>query len=160
MAFEPITMVPSGIRIAGWNNATFEPPAGIDPVENEIIEPSLVNWDSFLPISGADFLLFSTSTNVFILTPIPETAAVIDDDGTPECAWGHSAALGALILEECAWPEAVVLGGITIGECGATFNEGVFPPPEPPPPTPPERCPEAAPCDIVPDLSFLQEVAE
>jgi hypothetical protein len=160
MAFEPLTMVPSGIRIAGWNNATFEPPTGIDPVENEIIEPSFVNWDAFPVISGAGFLLFSSLANVFILEEIPETAAVIDDDGTPECAWGSTFILGGLVLPECGWPESVIRGGIIMGECGATFNEGVFPPPEPPPPVPPERCPADAACDIVPDLSFLQEVAE
>lgn len=160
MAFEPLTMQPSGITIAGWNAGTFDPQVEIDPVEQEIITPSTANWNIFNPIPNSEFLLVAIVTNGFVFyeDEVPQT--LMDIDTGTDCAYGRTSIFGGLNLEQCGWGESSVLGGIVLGDCGVAFNGSVFPPPEPPPPPPDERCPAITDCDIEPELTFLLEVNE
>lgn len=141
-----------GGTAAGYNQATFIP---VPQTQVSLVTGHSQNFFYFqnllLPV---DQLTSSTTVDLAAIDSIPDEEATIDSN----CASAYTAINGYAIIGFCANGLTVVDGGIIIARCQGEYG-GEIVPPEPPEP-PGGRCPAMAACDIIPDLTFLQEPNE
>lgn len=142
----------AGGTATGFNQATFQAvPQTQVPLVTGYNEFAFYFDDQQLPV---DQFSRSTLADAGVISNIPNDEAIT---GVDLCATGYTSMRGWALIGYCANPATAVVGSIIIARCQGEYGGEIV---EPPPPPPPDRCPPMAPCDILPDLSFLQEPNE
>lgn len=138
---------------AGYNQSTFD---AVAQTQVSLITGHSQNFLYFQNLTvPVDPLQSGTFVDLEAIESIPFGEATIDEN----CASAYTAINGYAMIGFCANGLTVINGAIIIARCQGEYGGEIVEPPNPPEP-PVDRCPPMALCDILPDLSFLQEPNE